>query len=235
MSRVTSSTREAGTDTKAIESSRRPSRLTVLGVLLLVVGLCCLGWVAYQYLGTNLVAQRAYRTEAKTLRATWLEQRKSDPQGTSHLSPGRGEAIGLLRIPALGSGYEVPILSGTSSDVVAKGVGHYASTALPGQIGNFAIAGFRVTHGQPFARLLELASGDEIIVETRDAIYTYVLDEPPRQLTVEDTDTWVIAPVPGKPELKPDQPLITLTTCPDVFHSSRRSVGFGHLIRTERT
>jgi sortase A len=203
-------------------------------VLLLVVGLCCLGWVAYQYAGTNLVAQHVYRTEAKTLRATWLEQRKSDPHGTSQLSPGPGEVIGLLRIPALGAGYEVPILSGTGSDVVARGVGHYASTALPGQIGNFALAGFGVTHGQPFARLPGLASGDEIIVETRDAIYTYVLNEPPTQLTVKDTDTWVIAPVPGKPELKPEVPLITLTTCPDLFHSDTRSVGFGHLIRTER-
>ena len=235
MSRVSSSNREAGTDTTAVEGTRRPSRLTVLGVLLLVLGLSCLGWVAYQYAGTNLVARHAYRTEAKTLRAAWLEQRKSDPQGTSQLSPRPGEAIGLLRIPALGAGYEVPILSGTSSDVVAKGVGHYASTALPGQIGNFALAGFRVTHGRPFARILGLASGDEIIVETRDAIYTYVLNEPPRRLTVKDTDTWVIAPVPGKPELKPDQSLITLTTCPDLFHSKKRSVGFGHLIRTERT
>jgi len=230
MSRVSSSARDVGTDTKTVESTRRASRLRMLGVLLLGVGLCCLGWVAYQYIGTNLVAQHAYRAEAKTLRAVWLEQRRSDPQGTSQLSPRPGEAIGL----ALGAGYEVPILSGTRSDVVAKGVGHYASTALSGQIGNFALTGFRVTHGQPFARLLGLGRGDEIIVETRDAIYTYVLDEPPRQLTVKKTDTWVIAPVPGKPELKPDQPLITLTTCPDLFHSAKRSVGFGHLIRTER-
>ena len=234
MSRVSSSARDVGTDTKTVESTRRASRLRMLGVLLLGVGLCCLGCVAYQYIGTNLVAQHAYRAEAKTLRAVWLEQRRSDPQGTSELSPRPGEAIGLLRIPALGAGYEVPILSGTRSDVVAKGVGHYASTALSGQIGNFALTGFRVTHGQPFARLLGLGRGDEIIVETRDAIYTYVLDEPPRQLTVKKTDTWVIAPVPGKPELKPDQPLITLTTCPDLFHSAKRSVGFGHLIRTER-
>jgi len=27
--------------------------------------------------------------------------------------------------------------------------------------------------------------------------------------------------------------MITLTTCPDLFHSIKRSVGFGHLIRTE--
>jgi sortase A len=40
-----------------------------------------------------------------------------------------------------------------------------------------------VTHGQPFARLLGLDSGDQIIVETRYATYTYLLDEPPRQLT----------------------------------------------------
>jgi sortase A len=44
-----------------------------------------------------------------------------------------------------------------------------------------------------------MGRGDEIIVETRDAIYTYVLDEPPRQLTVKKTDTWVIAPVPAGP------------------------------------
>jgi len=149
MSRVSSSARDVGTDTKTVESTRRASRLRMLGVLLLGVGLCCLGCVAYQYIGTNLVAQHAYRAEAKTLRAVWLEQRRSDPQGTSQLSPRPGEAIGLLRIPALGAGYEVPILSGTRSDVVAKGVGHYASTALSGQIGNFALTGFRVTQDSP--------------------------------------------------------------------------------------
>ena len=104
MSRVSSSARDVGTDTKTVESTRRASRLRMLGVLLLGVGLCCLGWVAYQYIGTNLVAQHAYRAEAKTLRAVWLEQRRSDPQGTSQLSPRPGEAIGLLRIPALGAG-----------------------------------------------------------------------------------------------------------------------------------
>ena len=90
-----------------------------------------------------------------------------------------------------------------------------------------------MTHGQPFSRLLELNPGDTIEVETRDAIYTYVLDEAPRQLTVADTDTWVIDPVPGKPDVKPSQALITLTTCQDLFHSPDRSVGFGHLDSTQ--
>jgi sortase A len=233
MSRVTSSIRKKGTDTRAGRGKRR-WRLTILGVMLLLGGLSCLGWVGYQYVGTNLIAQHAFRTEASRLRAQWMEGRKADPQGLKEPSTRPGDAIGLLRIPALGDAYEVPILNGTELGVLAKGVGHYSSTAQPGQTGNFALAGYRVTHGQPFARLLGLDSGDQIIVETRYATYTYLLDEPPRQLTVKDTDTWVIDPVPGKPQLKPTQALITLTTCPDLFHSTKRSIGFGHLIQTER-
>ena len=205
----------------------------MVGVALLLVGLSCLGWVAYQYVGTNVIAEHTFRTEASRLRAQWIEDQKTDPQGFEQPSKRSGDAIGLLRIPALGAAYEVPIVNGTELTVLGEGVGHYSSTAQAGQIGNFAIAGYRVTHGQPFAKLHDLDSGDEIIVETRDATYTYVLDESPRQLTVKDTDTWVIDPVPGKPELKPTQAMITLTTCPDLFHSTKRSVGFGHLIRTE--
>ena len=233
MSRVTTSIRKKGTDTRAGRGKRR-WRLTILGVMLLLGGLSCLGWVGYQYVGTNLIAQHAFRTEASRLRAQWMEGRKADPQGLKEPSTRPGDAIGLLRIPALGDAYEVPILNGTELGVLAKGVGHYSSTAQPGQTGNFALAGYRVTHGQPFGRLLGLDSGDQIIVETRYATYTYLLDEPPRQLTVKDTDTWVIDPVPGKPQLKPTQALITLTTCPDLFHSTKRSIGFGHLIQTER-
>jgi sortase A len=205
----------------------------IIGITLLALGVSCLGWVAYQYVGTNLIAQHEFTTEASRLRARWAEQRMTDPQGLQGTSTRPGDAIGLLRIPALGEAYEVPILNGTELEALAKGVGHYPSTAQPGQIGNFALAGYRVTHGQPFAQLLKLNSGDEIIVETREALYTYILDEPPRQLTVKSTDIWVIDPVPGKPELKPTQAMITLTTCPGLFHSSKRSIGFGHLIRTE--
>lgn len=45
------------------------------------------------------------------------------------------------------------------------------------------IAGHRVTHGSPFRKLLELEKGDQVVVETRDAVYTYELDASPRDLT----------------------------------------------------
>lgn len=240
---------------------RRPSMLGVVGVLLLLAGLGCLGWVAYQYLGTNVVSQRAFEQERTGLREQWTRESGPDPaQPDSEPDPGSdqqsdpaqpdpdgrqsderapgpaavpGDAIALLRIPALGESYEIPILSGTDLSFLDRGVGHYTSTAQPGQVGNFAIAGHRVTHGQPFARLLELDRGDEVVVETRDAIYTYVLDQSPRDLTVPDSATWVLDPVPGQAGAAPSQPLITLTTCQDLFRSPDRSIGFGHLASTQ--
>ncbi|CAA9378710.1 MAG: hypothetical protein AVDCRST_MAG75-772 [uncultured Propionibacteriaceae bacterium] len=213
---------------------------------MLVIGLGCLGWVGYQYFGTNIVSKRAFEQEKGGLRAKWDQQQ--DQQQTATPSASRsttntrenkaptvipGDAIALLRIPAFGAEYEVPILAGTEVSTLSRGVGHYETTALPGRVGNFAIAGHRVTHGQPFAKLLELDIGAEVIVETREAVYTYVVDVPPRDLTVDDTETCVLDPAPcAKGE--PRRALLTLTTCEDLFSSADRSIGFAHLESTEK-
>ncbi|WP_229117656.1 class E sortase [Enemella evansiae] len=216
---------------------RRVSGFTVVGVLFLVVGLVAVGVYAYQYFGSNLVADRAYQQEKSTLKQQW--QADPAPAGAAQPAPAAeqqrvpGQAMGLMRIPKFGADYEVPILTGTETGTLAKGIGWYDSSVRPGQLGNFAVAGHRVTNGEPFRRLLELQKGDQVIVETRDAIYTYVLDTSPADLTVQDDDTWVLDPVPGKPGEQPTQPLITLTTCQDLFHSVDRSIGFGHLQSTQ--
>ncbi len=216
----------------------------MVGLLVLALGLGVLGWAGYQYFGTNVVAQRAFTQEKDGLRSQW-EQESLAPtpapstaasKTTPKPSPSAtvpGDAIALLRVPAFGSTYEVPILSGTDLDTLSRGVGHYSSTALPGQIGNFAVAGHRVTPGQPFAKLLDLDPGDQVIVETRTAIYTYVIDEPPRALTVKPSDSWVLDPVPGERSATPTQALMTLTTCQDLFRSPDRSVGFAQLSSTK--
>ena len=205
----------------------------LVGILMLVTGLTCLIWVGYQFLGTNAVSQKAFEKERDTLRHKWSNEKAGDAGGRQKTAVIPGDAIGLLRIPAFGTSYEIPILSGTDLSILGRGVGHYTGTADPGQIGNFAIAGHRVTHGQPFARLLELNKGDQVVVETREAIYTYVLDTAPRDVTVDDAETWVLDPVPGKPGAVPTEALITLTTCQDLFHSPDRSIGFGHLESTK--
>jgi sortase A len=217
------------------------SALTVFGVVLLLAGLGLLGWVGYEYIGTNVVSERAFSEEKAQLRARWSAEgtasgrgdRSSDRTEAGSSSAIPGETMALLRIPAFGDDFEVPILEGTELADLDRGVGHYSSSAQPGQVGNFALAGHRITHGQPFARLLELDRGDAVIVETRDATYTYAIDGPPRDLTVPDSATWVLDPVPGDPKAKSTRALLTLTTCQDLFRSPDRSVGFGHLVSTK--
>ncbi len=227
---------------------RRPGALTVVGLVLLLGGLGCLGWVVYQYLGTNVVSERAFDDGRRELRQQWADTpatvpstaptqvpRPVDPEGSpdpAFAEASSGEPVALLRVPAFGADYEVPVVEGTDLDVLSRGVGHYAGTARPGQIGNFALAGHRVTHGQPFRRLLELEPGDEVIIETRTEVHTYVMDAEPRALTVDDAATWVLDPVPGEPDREPTRALLTLTTCQDLFRSPDRSVGFGHLQST---
>lgn len=217
---------------------RRPvSVLTVVGVMLLVAGFGCLGWVAWQYFGTNVTSEKAFQEETSQLRERWTQPSTRLAKGTggrAELNPTviPGDAIALLRIPAFGADYEVPILSGTDLSVLDRGVGHYVTSSMPGEVGNFAVAGHRVTHGEPFRHLLELDKGDEIIVETRDTVYTYVMDESPANLTVNDTETWVLDPDPHHPGAKATEAVMTLTTCQDLFHSPDRSVGFAHLAKT---
>ena len=123
--------------------------------------------------------------------------------GRSAKKPETGTAITLLRIPKFGPDWEKPVVEGVGKDELSRGIGHYPQTALPGEPGNFAIAGHRVTHGSPFRKLLELTKGDQVIVETADAVYTYELDGSPKDLTVKPADTWVLDPVPGKPGRPP--------------------------------
>ena len=245
---------QAATPGPATRTRRRgPGILTITGLLLIAIGLSSLGWMGFQYFGTNGPAQEAAKSEVSTLEDEWnngggidvpdLSTASPTPGATASATATKGpaytaeqldKAMAILTIPALGADYKVPILVGTSDYVLGRGVGWYSSTQLPGQVGNFALAGHRITHGEPFARLLELKVGDKVIVTTKTTIYTYVIDKPPSQLTVKDVDTWVLDPVPGKTGVKPTQSIITLTTCQDLFHSPDRAVGFGHLVSTAK-
>ena len=93
----------------------------------------------------------------------------------------------------------MPVLEGTSTDVLAQGFGHFTETADPGQVGNYALAAHRVTHGEPLRRMPELRPGDKVIVETVSATYTYRLDTEPQHLIVPFTGIWVLDPLPKNP------------------------------------
>jgi sortase A len=192
----------------------------------LVVGVGLLGWVGWQYFGTGISSNAQMGKAEDSLRNQWKA-----PAAVA--KPAAGKPFVLLRIPRFGADWEKPVVEGVDADDLARGIGHYPQTQLPGEPGNFAIAGHRVTHGSPFRKLLDLRKGDQVLVETQDAVYTYELDGSPRDLTVKPTDTWVLDPVPGRHDV-PTTSIITLTTCQDLFHSPDRSVAFGHLVKVHK-
>ncbi|MFC8129187.1 class E sortase [Streptomyces sp. NPDC057302] len=147
-------------------------------------------------------------------------------------APDWDQAYAVLRIPRIG--IRVPVAEGVSkSAVLNKGyVGHYPRTAQPGQGGNFALAGHRNTHGEPFRRINRLRGGDRLVAETKKAVYTYVVDKALSQTSARDSG--VIRSVPrslvkaGHGYSSPGY-YITLTTCTPEYTSKYRLVVWGKL------
>ncbi|MFG2117616.1 class E sortase [Streptomyces sp. NPDC048710] len=148
-------------------------------------------------------------------------------------TPRRSQAYAVLTIPRLH--LRVPVAEGVSKpDVLNKGyVGHYPGTQQPGQAGNFALAGHRNTHGEPFRYLPRLRLEDTVQVETEAATYTYAVDKILPQTSSRDSG--VVRPVPRslvRPSYGYDRPgyYITLTTCTPEFTSRYRMVVWGKLV-----
>jgi sortase A len=100
-------------------------------------------------------------------------------------------------------------------------------TQLPGQVGNFAVAGHRVTAGNPFWSLPSLKDGDLVYIDTKLNTYTYQVTG---QHTVLPTDTAVVDPVPDHPGQRPTQRLITLITCNPAWTGTHRVIVTGKLV-----
>jgi sortase A len=205
--------------------------IRALGELLITAGLVLLLFCVYQLVWTNVQAERAQHRVSDTIREQWRKP-EAHP-GTIRLTRSDfGKGFAFLHIPRLGRTYSVPVVQGVTLPDLAKGVGHYPKTALPGVVGNFAVAGHRATNGEPFAHLDRLKAGDSVVVETRDQWFTYVVD---RTKIVLPTDVAVLEPVPGHPGTKPTRELITLTTCDPRWGSTHRLIVIGHLTDQQDT
>lgn len=196
-----------------------------IGVLLLLL-------VVYDLWWTNVVAQRAANAQAQQLAESWQQFEPTDRIDLGDPDPvttEAGEPFARVYIPRLrGKVWGLPLVEGVTEEDLAKGLAHFPESQLPGELGNFAIAGHRATNGEPLAYVDRLEPGDEVIVETETGWYVYELK---RDQITSPYDAWVVDPVPGEPlGTKPSKAQITLFTCNPRWGSTERWVWWGDLV-----
>jgi sortase A len=143
----------------------------VVGELMVTLGVVVLLFVIYEVYVTDLVSAGRQQHATQALEDRWRLARTSPV--TEPEQPLVGDGLLRLYAPALGPGFTRTVLEGTDQDTLATGPGHYTETALPGEPGNLAIAGHRVSHGAPFTHIDRLESCDALIVETVREWFVY--------------------------------------------------------------
>ena len=193
-----------------------------LGYILLSVAIFALSVIGYRLIWTNHVAEQKAKERTVSIRQDW-----ASPNVEETSKPSAGFAF--LYIPRLrDSVWELPISQGTDSAQLDTGAGHYRDSALPGESGNFAVAGHRSGNGEPFANFKLLQQGDRIIVETKDKWFVYVLDQ---DIKVKPDEVWVLDSNPaGLAGAVGTDKLVTLTTCTPRYGATGRWIWWGHLV-----
>ena len=193
-----------------------------LGLILAAFVFYLLVWTGHQTAAAQSDLLDEFHDQAKTAQADDHHGKKS-----STTSPKAGDGLGVLHIPALGKDWAWVVVEGVEDDDIAKGPGHFPGTAMPGEIGNFAIAGHRSTHGEPFAYLDKLQVGDSVVMETVDSWYVYKVTW---ERILSPTATEVTDPVAGHPGQQATQRTMTLVTCNPRWGSSERMVFGAQLV-----
>lgn len=108
-----------------------------------------------------------------------------------------GQFLGTIYIPAIGK--KVNIFQGTTAEVLARGVGHYTHSVMPGYKDNSVFAGHRDT---VFSNLGKVKMGAFILITTKNGTFIYKVN---RIRIVDKKDRTVIVPTPSA--------TLTLSTC----------------------
>lgn len=235
-------TASAVSEARRVRRRRPRSRATfasVLGELLLTAGVVVLLFVAWQmWIGDVIIAAQK-NEEGAAIAREWAEAPAPEPppivesdDGSAYYepvipeAPAETEQLGLLRVPRFGADYSFGIYGGTTRarTLDKLGIGVYKESKMPGEVGNFSMAGHRTTWGKPFHQLDRLRLNDAIVVETPDGWYTYRF----RTLQyVEPTQTDVLLDVPQMPGAATGERYITLTACSPLYSLAERIIAYG--------
>lgn len=209
----------------------------VVGEVLITAGVVTmlfLGWYMwFNDIVTGAEQQQAAEVVQEELQDRWergdsIAERPVDPgEPAISVAAPAGDVFATLIVPRFGENWVRSIASGVDVETVLNsytvGVGHYLDTQMPGEVGNFAVAGHRRTYGSAFGDIDQLRLGDRIYVETVDGWYEYAF----RGLEyVWPTGVDVLAPVPAAPGVEPLDRVLTMTSCNPRFSTAERIIAY---------
>ena len=234
-----------GADSGGLRPRRRPrerrrvSVVGVLGELLITGGVFVLLFLGWQLWLNDIIQGGQEAQDANKLSQSWAASPSTNPSNTTtkpsstpiveKAPTADATKFAVLYVPRFGKSWERPIAQGVGvADVLdAIGVGHYPGSAMPGQVGNFAIAAHRHAYGGGFENLHLLHVGDHVYIGTKDGWYEYTF----RNIQyVQPTEVNVLQPVPMEPGVVPTDRLITMTTCNPFFSTAERMVAYGEFV-----
>jgi len=211
------------------------ARTTVrgFGEILITLGAIVLLLAAYEVWGKAAVVAGHQEQLDRQLEQEWAgpdptvtpgPEAGDEPEAAPEpLGPPPGHAIARLYLPSLGRHWVV--VEGVGLDDIRWAPGHYPSSAMPGGIGNFAVAGHR--NPATFWDLDRVGTGETVVVETRDTWYVYQVT---RNHIVTPDAVEVVAPVPGQPGAEPTEAMLTLTTCHPKWDNNQRLIVHAALV-----
>lgn len=172
----------------------------VLGVILIVVGVSLIGvtiWMKYDTYRQQQAVLDSFRNLQFDVPEGEVEKDKKPEK--AQLEDGKG--IGILDIPKIN--LEIGIIEGVSYEDIKYVVGHFPGSPMPGEKGNFSIAGHRISYfGQAFKDIDKLEKGDKVKVTYNGKEYTY-----------EVTDMYEVTPNETEALNPTKDATITIVTC----------------------
>ena len=186
-----------------------------IGLLLIAVGLIIIGTVVYKKVET-IRKQKAVieMFESGISEGSLTSKEEVNLEDINGYTP-----IAIIEIPSIK--LSQALVEGISDDVLKYFLGHFNDSAAPGEKGNFAVAGHRVSdYTDAFINLYKVKAGDEVIVKTHDKKYTYVVED---NFIVEPEDIHVLDDT--------KEATMTLVTC--TVGAKQRVIVKGRLISEE--
>ncbi|AXH89954.1 class E sortase [Micromonospora aurantiaca] len=217
--------------TRPTVGSRLRTVVRGTGELLITFGLVVLLFAGYEIWGKAVIVEAHQSDLNSQLAQEW--DAAADPTvgpttgpTVKPKPPAEGRPVAGLYIPKFDKHWVV--VEGVSPEDIRYAPGRYPDSAMPGEVGNFSVAGHRIR--STFWRLDEMKAGDAIVVETKTEWLVYRVYQ---QRIVKPSQVEVVAPVPGKPGQKPTEKLLTLTTCNPKFDNYQRLIIHARLDHTQ--